>query len=128
MVRHDLRHAERRLQPVEDGEPVPHHARECLRRAQREQGQRPDGECTVVVVDDPALDGAADRERHERLRDHPEHAEAHPEKQGDALLPPDPDQKPRGRARIGVAGVGDRQFDRQRKSHAEAREAPALRS
>ena len=52
VVRDDLGHPERRLQPVGDGEAVSHHARGGRRRAEPEQDQRPLHEGLVVAVDD----------------------------------------------------------------------------
>ena len=76
VVRDDLGEPERGLEPVEDGEAVPHDAGERLDRGRApSRTQRPVRERAVVVVDDPVLDRAADRERHQRLRDHPRDAE-----------------------------------------------------
>ena len=123
MVRDELRHPERGLDPVEDRHAVPHHAGGGLCRAEPEQDERPDRERVVVLLDDPELDRAADRERDQRLRDHPEHAEQHPREEGAALLPADPDQQTGRRARVRVTGVGDRQLYGPKECHAKAREA-----
>ena len=111
VVRDELRHAEGCLDPVEDGHAVSHHAGCRLCRTESEQDERPDGERVIVLLDDPELDRSTDRERDQRLRDHPEHAEQHPHEEGAALLPADPDEQAGGRARIRVTGVGDRQLN-----------------
>ena len=100
----DLRHAERGLEPVRDRETVPHDSCHGRRRAEREQDQRPDGERTIVVVDDSILDRAPDRGRHQRLRDHPEHAEQHSAEERPELLPPDPDEESKGERVSGLPG------------------------
>ena len=106
VVRDDLRHAERGLEPVRDREAVAHHARRGLGRAEPEQDQRPLGERAVVVVDDPVLDGAADRRRHQRLRDHPDHAEEDACEQ--ASRPGGAPTQSRKRTGDRVSGVRDR--------------------
>jgi hypothetical protein len=111
VVRDDLRHPERRLQPVADGEPMAHHPPERLRQAEREEDQRPEGEGLVVVIDDPVLDGAADGERHQRLREHPEDAEEHAADQRADLMAAHPDEKPHRRSRVGGAGIVEREAD-----------------
>ena len=123
VVRDELRHPEGGLNPVEDGHAVPHDAGRSLRRAQSEQDERPGGERGVVLLDDPELDRPSDRERDQRLGDHPEHAEQHPRQEGAALLPADPDEQAGGRARVRVTGVGDRQLNGPKECHAEARDA-----
>ena len=123
VVRDELRHPEGGLDPVEDCHAVPHDTGGGLCRSEPEQDERPDRERVIVLLDDPELDRATDREWDQRLRDHPEHAEQHPREEGAALLPADPDEQAGGRARVGVAGVGDRQLYGPKECHAKAREA-----
>ena len=111
VVRDDLGHAERRLEPVRDREAVSHHARDGRRRAEPEQDQRPLHEGLVVVVDDAVLDRLADRGGHQRLRDHPDHAEEDPSEQGRPLEPRDPDEETQRRPGVRVAGVGEGELD-----------------
>ena len=47
----------------------------------------------AVVIDDPVLDGSADRVRHERLGDHPRDPEGDPEHEGAHLLAPHPEEQ-----------------------------------
>jgi hypothetical protein len=121
VVRHELGEAEGGLEPVRDGVPVPHHARNGLRDAEAEEHEHPDHERRVVVRDD-RIDRLADRERHERLGDHPEHAEEDPRDERRHLVPADPEQQPNGRARVRDAGIGDREAD-----HAAARAVVDMR-
>jgi hypothetical protein len=111
VVRDDLREAERGEQPVPDREPVPHHARNGLSRAQTEQDQSPPSERGVVAFDDPLLDRAADRERHQSLRQHPRDAEADAGEQRRDLVLADPDEQPNRRPRVRRAGVAKRKLD-----------------
>jgi hypothetical protein len=111
VVRDDLREAERGEQPVPDREPVPHHARNGLRCTEAEQDQGPLSERGVVAFDDPFLDRAADRERHQGLRQHPRDAEADAGEQRRNLVPTDPDEQPNGRPRVRRAGVAKRKLD-----------------
>jgi hypothetical protein len=111
VVRHDLGHPEGSLQPVGDSEAVSHHARSGLRRAEPEQDQRPLHERLVVVVDDALLDRLADRRGHQRLRDHPDHAEGDPSEQGRPLEPRDPQQETQRRPAVRIAGVGEGELD-----------------
>ena len=113
VVRDDLRDPEGGLQPVEDGEAVPHHARGRLRRAEPEQDQRPAARargCRSSTM--PVLDRPADRERasaparpsrprrRRRLR-----ARVVP------LVPPDPEEQTQRRPGVRVAGVGEGKLD-----------------
>jgi hypothetical protein len=109
VVRDDLGEPERGLEPVEDREPVPHDPGRSLRRPEPQQPERPERERPVVVLDDPVLDRPPDRERHQRLSEHPEDAEADPGEQRRNLLPADPEQQVRGRPRVGYARVADGQ-------------------
>ena len=111
MVRDELREPERGLEPVEDREAMPHHPREGLHQAERQQRERPDREVAVRALDDPELDRAADRERHQRLGEHPPDPEEDPERERALLVLADPDEQPHRRARVGRAGVGDGYLD-----------------
>ena len=102
-----LNEQERGAQPVLDGEAVPHDPGGALDDAQAEEHGRPRHERRAVVLDDPVLDGTADRVRHERLRDHPRDPEGDPEHEGADLLPPHPQEQLRGRAPVGDARLGD---------------------
>ena len=107
----DLREPERGLQPVGDGAAVAHHARDGLGRAEAEQDERPEGEGAVVVVDDAVLKRAPDCERHQCLRHHPGDAEENAYDERADLEPRNPQQQPRGGARVGDAGIGNRKPD-----------------
>ena len=111
VVRDDLGHPEGGLQPVGDREAVSHHARGGRRRAEPEQDQRPLHEGLVVAVDDAVLDRLADRGGHERLRDHPDHAEEDASEQGLPLEPRDPEEETQRRPGVRVAGVGEGKLD-----------------
>jgi hypothetical protein len=96
MVRDELGEPERGLEPVEDGVAMPHHPCKCLHQAKRQQHERPDREVLVRAFDDPELDRAADRERHQRLGEHPPDPEEDPERERALLVLADPDQQPHG--------------------------------
>ena len=55
----------------------------------------------------PSWIPAPDRERHQRLGDHPEYPERHSEGERAELLLPDPDEQRSRRARVGRARLGD---------------------
>src|SRR3954447_26379290 len=111
MMRDDLREAKRRPKPVPDGEPMPHHARDSLSGAETEQYQRPPNQRRLIAFDDPVLDRAADRERHQSLGQHPRDTEADPGEQRRDLVLTNPDEQPNRRPRIRRAGVAKRKLD-----------------
>ena len=127
----DLRHPERRLEPVEDREPVSQHAAHGLRQTEAEQDQRPERELPLSMSSDPVLDRAADRERHQGLGQHPERRRrARPKPSVAQLLPSDPDEQADRRARVGDARVRDA-ADRFSSKNSPCRGAgrpPAFRS
>ena len=98
-----LHGAERRAQPVVDGDPVAQHAEDRLDHGQAEHDQRPAAGGGEVAVGDALLQPAADRGGDERLGDHPDHAEDDAEAGGCATAA--------GRSRAGTApGTGDPAF------------------
>jgi hypothetical protein len=116
VVAHDLDQAERRHQPVLHGVAVAHDAREPLDDPERQQDERPEGERMPVVVDDPVLDGASDRERHQRLGEHPGDPERDPDRERADLAATDPDEEALRRP-----GVGDARVDQRKVAHPEGR-------
>ena len=98
---------ERGAEPVLDGEAVPHDPGGALDESEAEEQGGPRHQRRAVVLDDPVLDGAADRVRHQRLGDHPRDPEGDPEHEGAHLLPPDPQEQLRGRAPVRDARLGD---------------------
>ena len=111
VVADHLGEPERRLQPVGDRGPVAHHAGGGLHGAEAEQDAGPERERARVVVDDPLLDRTPDRERHQRLRDHPHDPEHDPEDERADLVPADPDEQARRGARVRLSRVVHRQPD-----------------
>ena len=101
----DLGEAERGLEPVEDRESVSHDPGERLRRTEAKEDERPEPEGAVVVFDDPVLNRAADRERHQRLGHHPDDPEEDPAGDGEELVAADPEEQAGGRSRVRRAGV-----------------------
>ena len=104
VVRDELREPERGLEPVEDRVAMPHHPCKGLHQAEHQQRERPDREVAVRALDDPELDRAADRERHQRLREHPPDPEEDPERERALLVLADPDNSRTGERVSGLPG------------------------
>ena len=100
VVRDDLNHPVARLQPVADGDAVPERSRHGLNDAESEQGAGPREQCLGVPGPDPVVDRSAEDPRQQCLREHPDDPEGHPEQERVELLPSDPDQEARRRARV----------------------------
>ena len=59
----------------------------------------------------PCCDGAAEREGHERLRDHPHHPEHDAGREHPLLVAADPEEQAERRPGVRPAGIGDGQLD-----------------
>ena len=109
----ELHRPERGRQPVRHRDPVPQDAEHGLHQGQPEDHQRPLGRRDQVAVGDPGLQAAADRGRHQRLRDHPDHAVDDAEQQGGPSAG--------GRSRAGSAPGRRRPAGRGRRREGGAR-------
>ena len=106
-MRHDLNHAEGGLEPVADGRPVPRHAGHGLDRPQRQQHACPGQQRAVVARDQAVVDRTAEGVGQQRLGEHPDGSEDHPECERAELLPPDPEQKAGRGAGVRASGIGE---------------------
>ena len=105
------------VQPVVDGDAVPQHAEHRPgprpgRSTTSDQRAAASRSCSATPACRPRPIAAG----HQRLGDHPDHAEGHADEEGAPLLPAGPEQEPGRGAEVRGARVGERQVthdDRQ---------------
>ena len=121
VVRDELREAEGRLEPVEDGVPVPHDAGDGLRvpRPRRTSTQAASVELSSATIPSIAWPIANGMNACATIQRTPNTT---PGDERRHLVPADPEQQPNGRARVRDAGIGDGELD-----HAAARVVVGMR-
>ena len=78
-----------------------------LDRPQRQQHGRPGQQRAVVARGQAVVDRAAEGVGQQRLGEHPDDSEEHPERERAELLPPDPEQKAGRGAGVRASGIGE---------------------
>ena len=128
VVRDDLDHPVAGLQPVADRDPVAEGAGDRLDDSEAEQGPCPGEQRLGVAGADALVDRAAEHPRQQRLREHPDDPEGHPEQERPDLVAPDPEQEPGRRAHVGAARIGEGKLLHRRASVCGGPEKSAMMS